>query len=589
MLAPLYWRQVCALIAKRALCARRDWGASAAQLGVPLLLVLVALYARTSTVRIDELPARSIGRTGAAFSLPPAFGASPGARSDPAGLRAFTGAYPGPEPPIDTGTSALQSWFKPLPVTETLDGWLLGNWYTSNNHTYDAVFVDALPGGGPSLQASLTLMVNETAFHGLPLAVGDACTALLRLASGDPAAEILVRSHPLPALPFEVSQQIEASAGNLLLVLLVVLAMAGISASFSVFLVREAASGAKLVQLVAGCPRSAFWVSNAAFDLAVMAALGAATLAGFFFSGLPEFHGPGQVGALSAATALFSLSSVPLTYALQFLYADEMEALQGINTLLTSVGVLGFLVVWILELVYSFFSSPRVLLLLQATKGALRAVSPHYCFGQCIYSLADDYDAGSGTGKDGPWAPEVTGRYLASMAIQAAVYASVTMAAEVLAGRRAELLSCLPGWQSRPGPRGDEESPDAPPMDPDVAQEERRARRAAERGSSDPACQLLLAGASKTFSHGPLGLGGAPTRAVRGVWLGVGRGECLGLLGVSGAGKTTSFRVAIGELAPSAGDVAVCGNSVTRRLAAARTRIGYCPQVCQASPIRTKP
>lgn len=48
----------------------------------------------------------------------------------------------------------------------------------------------------------------------------------------------------------------------------------------------------------------------------------------------------------------------------------------------------------------------------------------------------------------------------------------------------------------------------------------------------------------KSYSLGPLE---PPNRALRGLWLGVQHGECFGLLGVNGAGKTTAFRLLSGE------------------------------------------
>lgn len=122
----------------------------------------------------------------------------------------------------------------------------------------------------------------------------------------------------------------------------------------------------------------------------------------FSLSGLAGLSG-GNTGALCVLLVLFGLASVPLTYCLHFLYQDEMEAMQvprprplpralhcvcvlavllplvcsaiqlqrtvtispcamqGINTLLTSVGVLGFLVVWILDSIYQLFMFPNVL------------------------------------------------------------------------------------------------------------------------------------------------------------------------------------------------------------------------------------
>nr|KAF6468828.1 hypothetical protein HJG59_000030 [Molossus molossus] len=70
--------------------------------------------------------------------------------------------------------------------------------------------------------------------------------------------------------------------------------------------------------------------------------------------------------------------------------------------------------------------------------------------------------------------------------------------------------------------------------------------------------------------------------AVRDVSLGVRRGECFGLLGASGAGKSTTFKMLSGDIAPTAGHAVVrtsSGEDVALFSAgAAGVRIGYCPQ-----------
>ena len=66
--------------------------------------------------------------------------------------------------------------------------------------------------------------------------------------------------------------------------------------------------------------------------------------------------------------------------------------------------------------------------------------------------------------------------------------------------------------------------------------------------------QVLAEGLEKQYDQGPLA---RPLRAVADLWLGVRAGECFGLLGVNGAGKTSTFRMLTGELAPSAGDALV--------------------------------
>jgi ABC-2 type transport system ATP-binding protein len=67
-------------------------------------------------------------------------------------------------------------------------------------------------------------------------------------------------------------------------------------------------------------------------------------------------------------------------------------------------------------------------------------------------------------------------------------------------------------------------------------------------------------------------------QAVREVTLMLGRGEVLGLLGPNGAGKTTTMQMITGNLAPSAGEIQVCGVDLLEHPSRAKARIGYLPE-----------
>lgn len=80
-------------------------------------------------------------------------------------------------------------------------------------------------------------------------------------------------------------------------------------------------------------------------------------------------------------------------------------------------------------------------------------------------------------------------------------------------------------------------------------------------------------------------LGGASSRpAVRDLWLGVKAGETFGLLGINGSGKTTTFRMAAGDLPPTAGRVEIGKPPTSRETKTSKTSknakaaVGYCPQ-----------
>lgn len=56
------------------------------------------------------------------------------------------------------------------------------------------------------------------------------------------------------------------------------------------------------------------------------------------------------------------------------------------------------------------------------------------------------------------------------------------------------------------------------------------------------------------------------------------RGEVLGLLGPNGAGKTTTMQMLTGNLAPSSGEVRICGIDIIEHPTAAKRHVGYLPE-----------
>ena len=67
--------------------------------------------------------------------------------------------------------------------------------------------------------------------------------------------------------------------------------------------------------------------------------------------------------------------------------------------------------------------------------------------------------------------------------------------------------------------------------------------------------------------------------AVNDVSLELRRGEVLGFLGPNGAGKTTTMHMLTGNLAPSRGEIRICGIDLLEQPSAAKARIGYLPEV----------
>ena len=74
---------------------------------------------------------------------------------------------------------------------------------------------------------------------------------------------------------------------------------------------------------------------------------------------------------------------------------------------------------------------------------------------------------------------------------------------------------------------------------------------------------------SKKFGH---------LTAVEDISFQVEPGEVLGFLGPNGAGKSTTMKMITGFLAPTAGEIEVCGFNVTDKPIEAKKRIGYLPE-----------
>ena len=71
---------------------------------------------------------------------------------------------------------------------------------------------------------------------------------------------------------------------------------------------------------------------------------------------------------------------------------------------------------------------------------------------------------------------------------------------------------------------------------------------------------------------------GDPFLAVERVSFGLDYGECFALLGVNGAGKSTTFKSLTRDILPTSGEITIGGYSVTGQFDQARKLIGYCPQ-----------
>lgn len=80
---------------------------------------------------------------------------------------------------------------------------------------------------------------------------------------------------------------------------------------------------------------------------------------------------------------------------------------------------------------------------------------------------------------------------------------------------------------------------------------------------------------------------GKPFLAVERISFGLDYGECFALLGVNGAGKSTTFKSLTGDVFPTTGTITISGLDIYRDFKEARKLIGYCPQKDAIFPLVT--
>ena len=66
--------------------------------------------------------------------------------------------------------------------------------------------------------------------------------------------------------------------------------------------------------------------------------------------------------------------------------------------------------------------------------------------------------------------------------------------------------------------------------------------------------------------------------AVEKLSFGLSAGECFALLGVNGAGKSTTFKSLTYEVKPTSGSIEINGVDIQKNFSKVKQFIGYCPQ-----------
>jgi ABC-type Na+ transport system ATPase subunit NatA len=360
------------------------------------------------------------------------------------------------------------------------------------------------------------------------------------------------------------------------------LAVPYIPGAFAMFVVREREIKAKYQQIVSGVSIPAYWLSTWLFD--VLCYQGSMWLIILI---ILQFDTSNLTGAepLPATILLFFLYGTAVagfSYLLSFCFRSAPGAQIGtvFACLLTGLALS------IVSVFLRIFPETRDIYL--SYLRFIFLLLPPFALADGLQSLALKFFFStlelSGRQEYGVWDLSITGYPLLYLGVESVAYIALVIFIEYQASARYELCGTgradaklyghLPtadaetdveresGYVVWPNDRPEEDEAN---KDADVRAEEALVRSGGRDGDN-----VVLKNIKKTYPGGK--------RAVRGVSVGVKTGECFGLLGINGAGKSSCIAVLTGEVNPTVGDAFLTGTSVREDVHTCRRQLGYCPQ-----------
>ncbi|XP_074398394.1 ATP-binding cassette sub-family A member 13 [Zonotrichia albicollis] len=346
--------------------------------------------------------------------------------------------------------------------------------------------------------------------------------------------------------------------------LCIMLGFSILTASVGTAIVRDRVSGTKRLQHITGLGYKTYWLANFCCDMLfymIPVTLCVGVISAFQLS---AFTFRKNLAATVLLLILFGYATLPWMYlASRFFSSSDVAFISYIS--LNFVFGLCTMLVTLLPRLLAIISKVQSFQNIYTILKWAFIIFPQFCLGQGLIELSYNqikFDLTRNFGIDSyvsPFEMDFLGWIFVAMSLQ---------------GTLLLLLRLFLHWDLLWKSRGhcSVNSTDSPSEDVDVEME--RQRLFGGRTGNDV---LLLYNLRKCY-------GGFSKKntAVENISLGIPRGECFGLLGTNGAGKSTTFKMLTGDIIPSAGRAVIrtpTGSEMDILSASSEgILIGYCPQ-----------
>ncbi|KAK9966236.1 hypothetical protein ABG768_003359 [Culter alburnus] len=421
---------------------------------------------------------------------------------------------------------------------------------------------------GLTSQNNVKVWFNNKGWHAMASFVNIMNNGLLR-ANLPPNVErrrygITAYNHPLNLTKEQLTEMaLMTTSVDVLVSICVIFAMSFVPASFVLFLIEERVSKSKHLQFVSGVKPILYWTTNYVWDMLNYTV--PATMVVFIFICFQQesYVSEKNLPALVLLLLLYGWSITPLMYPASFIFSVPSTAYVVLTSINLFIGINGSVATFVLEL----FVDEHLNEVNRILKKVF-LIFPHFCLGRGLIDMAKNQAMADAFQRLGtkqnldPLSWDFVGKNLFAMAMEGIVFFIFTVLLQY------KFFINFSRWSGFVlPPLGTE--------DEDVARERDRVKNGKTVGDI-----LVLTDLSKVYKAGR-------KPAVNRLCLGIPRGECFGLLGVNGAGKTSTFRMLTGDTHVTYGEAFLSNHSVLTEMEKVHQLMGYCPQFDAISDLLT--
>lgn len=406
------------------------------------------------------------------------------------------------------------------------------------------------------------VLYNNKGYHSMPTYLNSLNNAILRANlpknKGNPAAYgITVTNHPMNKTSASLSLDYLLQGTDVVIAIFIIVAMSFVPASFVVFLVAEKSTKAKHLQFVSGCNPVIYWLANYVWDMLNYLVPATCCVIILFVFDLPAYTSPTNFPAVLSLFLLYGWSITPIMYPASFWFEVPSSAYVFLIVINLFIGITATVATFLLQL----FEHDKDLKVVNSYLKSCFLIFPNYNLGHGLMEMAyneyiNEYYAkiGQFDKMKSPFEWDIVTRGLVAMTVEGFVGFFLTIMCQYNFLRQPQRLPV---------------STKPVEDDVDVASERQRVLR----GDADND-MVKIENLTKVYKSRKIGR----ILAVDRLCLGVRPGECFGLLGVNGAGKTSTFKMLTGDESTTGGEAFVNGHSVLKDLLQVQQSLGYCPQ-----------